>query len=128
MTPETLNVGAFLDRLETFFTAQQLPKDAANKVLLAFDEILSNVAAYSEACNEISIRVWADNDQIGVEVEDDGMAFDPFQLAAPDVGASLDNRAPGGLGVHLVRCLMDDVVYERRNQRNCLRFVKNLQT
>jgi len=53
-------------------------------------------------------------------VSDDGPAFNPLQVPEPDVAATLEERRPGGLGVHLVRQLMDRVEYRRAEGRNCL--------
>jgi serine/threonine-protein kinase RsbW len=59
-------------------------------------------------------------------VEDDGPAFDPLLLPAPDVAASLEERKVGGLGVFLVRQMMDAVRYQRVATRNQLRMTKRL--
>jgi anti-sigma regulatory factor (Ser/Thr protein kinase) len=59
-------------------------------------------------------------------VEDDGPAFDPLSLAVPDVTASLDERPVGGLGVFLVRRMMDSVSYHRVGARNQLRMTKQV--
>jgi serine/threonine-protein kinase RsbW len=59
-------------------------------------------------------------------VEDDGPAFDPLLLPAPDVAASLEERKVGGLGVFLVRQMMDAVSYQRVAARNQLRMTKRL--
>jgi serine/threonine-protein kinase RsbW len=61
-----------------------------------------------------------------VTIEDDGVAFDPLARAAPDVTADLDEREIGGLGIHLVRTLMDGMTYERRGERNVLVIVKRV--
>ncbi len=55
-----------------------------------------------------------------MRVEDDAVAFNPLEREAPDLNAPLEDRPIGGLGVHLVRKLMDDVRYERAGARNIL--------
>ena len=57
---------------------------------------------------------------------DDGPAFDPLAAQAPDTTLGLDERPVGGLGLMLVRRLMDDVAYERRDGRNHLRLRRRL--
>ncbi len=64
------------------------------------------------------MRCAAAGDEITVEIEDDGRAFDPFDAPPPDLTSSIEERAIGGLGVHLVRSLTDDASYERRDGRN----------
>lgn len=59
-------------------------------------------------------------------VEDDGPQFDPLQLPAPDLLASLDDRPVGGLGVFLVRRIMDSVSYQRVGPYNRLTMTRSL--
>ncbi len=59
-------------------------------------------------------------------IEDDGPRFDPLSLPPPDVTASLDERPIGGLGLFLVRQLMDAVSYDRVGARNRLRMTKRV--
>ena len=59
-------------------------------------------------------------------VRDDARPFDPTGAAAPDLDAALDDRAVGGLGIHLVQSMMDEVGYARRDGRNVTTLVKRL--
>jgi serine/threonine-protein kinase RsbW len=59
-------------------------------------------------------------------IEDDGPPFDPLSLPPPDVTASLEERRVGGLGVFLVRQMMDEVSYQRTGKRNQLRTSKRV--
>ncbi len=59
-------------------------------------------------------------------VVDDGPEFDPLSAAQPDTTLGVENRPVGGLGIALVRRLMDEVAYERRDGRNRLRFERRL--
>jgi anti-sigma regulatory factor (Ser/Thr protein kinase) len=65
---------------------------------------------------------------IEVEVSDNAKAFDPLSLPPIDLTAPLEQRKAGGLGVFLVRKMMDEVHYEHRDGRNHLRFRKHWQT
>jgi serine/threonine-protein kinase RsbW len=90
---------------------------------VALDEILSNIVHHATAGQEagfIDIAVALRDDAVELMVSDDGPAFDPLQLPEPRVSAPLEDRGPGGLGVHLVRRLMDRVEYRRDGGRNCL--------
>jgi len=60
-------------------------------------------------------------------IEDDGPSFDPLLLAAPDVTASLEERRVGGLGVYLVRQMMDAVSYRRLGGHNQLSMTKRVR-
>jgi anti-sigma regulatory factor (Ser/Thr protein kinase) len=68
-----------------------------------------------------------DDGVLSLEVTDRGAAFDPLQAAAPDTSAGLDDRRPGGLGIMLVRTLMDAVRYERRGAHNHLTMIWRLR-
>jgi serine/threonine-protein kinase RsbW len=59
-------------------------------------------------------------------VEDDGLAFNPLEMLAPDTKQPLEERPVGGLGIHLVRTLMDEVAYRRQNGRNLLVLKKEI--
>ena len=59
-------------------------------------------------------------------VADDGIPFNPLSIAPPDTGLSVEDRRIGGLGIHLVRNIMDEVTYNRRTDRNVVILVKYL--
>jgi serine/threonine-protein kinase RsbW len=64
-------------------------------------------------------------DRVEIEVRDRGAPFNPLEHPPPDTGLSLDERRPGGLGILLVRRIMDHTAYERRDGMNCFTMVKN---
>jgi anti-sigma regulatory factor (Ser/Thr protein kinase) len=64
--------------------------------------------------------------KLNLSLSDDGPAFDPLALPTPDLDAPLEERPVGGLGVYLVREMMDDVSYSHRGGRNCLSMWKSL--
>jgi anti-sigma regulatory factor (Ser/Thr protein kinase) len=57
---------------------------------------------------------------VTVTVEDDGVPFNPLEATEPDLDRPLEERSIGGLGIHLVKNLMDDVEYRREAGRNYL--------
>ena len=122
---------AELERLsgvvEQFGKRHGLPTTALFDLHLALDEILTNVVSYGyddQHEHEIIVRLTlgADGDsrQLEVEVEDDGRPFNPLETAPPDVNASIEDRPIGGLGIHLVRRVMDDLEYRRQRGKNVL--------
>ena len=62
-----------------------------------------------------------------VSIEDDGIAFNPFNLATPNIETSIEDRDIGGLGVHLVKNLMDDFSYKRFVKKNMTTLYKNIK-
>ena len=63
---------------------------------------------------------------VSAEVEDDGRPFDPLAVPEPDIEKSIDERKVGGLGIYLVRTLMDSLEYERRSDKNLLIMKKKM--
>ena len=68
----------------------------------------------------ISVSLNMSADEITMEVEDDGVPFDPTQARAPALGGPLSERKIGGLGLVFVRALTDNIAYRRVSNRNCL--------
>lgn len=91
---------------------------------IALDELLSNVChyAYGEEVGKMRITVEesADADAVRIVIEDKGIPFDPLAREDPDVTLSLDERSIGGLGIFMVKKIMDDVTYEHVDGRNVI--------
>ena len=117
------DIGRAAQLIETFGAANGLPSDVVFKINLALDEVLTNIISYAyedEGDHEIDIRLTLDQDVVTVKVEDDGRAYDPIETPTPDLAAGIDERPIGGLGVHIVRSMMDGLEYRRKDGRNVL--------
>ena len=108
---------------------KQLPMDVTTNLNLALEEAVVNVMLYAypegtRASVEVEATLAADS--LTFRVIDSGKPFDP--TAAPDVNlnAGVEERPIGGLGIHLVRTIMDEVSYERRDDKNILTMIKKL--
>jgi serine/threonine-protein kinase RsbW len=97
-------------------------------VQVALDEVLSNTvrSALPDGSGRIDVQFDLQDGLLDILVVDDGAAFDPLSRPVPDTGAPLEARPVGGLGIHLVRQLMDTVEYERRGGTNRLRLGKRI--
>ncbi len=129
VTAEAAHLPQLTAFLQQFWSSAELPPGKCLPFELALEELFMNVvmhgsAAGSRRCVEVSLTLGADN--LTMTMEDDGPGFDPLSLPAPDVTASLEDRPVGGLGVFLVRQLMDTVTYARVGGRNQLRMSKRL--
>jgi len=94
---------------------------------LAIEEAVVNVMDYAYppgTKGEVDIEVKADADELMFTISDNGVAFDPTAKAEVDTTLSAEERQIGGLGIHLVRHIMDNVEYERKDGRNILRLSK----
>ena len=97
---------------------------------MVFDELLNNVISYAyqdDKEHEIEVRVEAARQRLVVSIADDGIPFNPFDADKPDTGLAIEDRMPGGLGIHLVLKVMDKVAYQRRTNKNVLTLVKNIK-
>jgi len=114
--------------LKDFWTAAGLPPAESVSFELALEEVFMNVVMHGSAAtaSQVEVSVILCDDGLTLMVADDGPEFDPLLLPAPDVAASLEERKVGGLGVFLVRQMMDAVSYQRVAARNQLRMTKRL--
>lgn len=115
-----------LSALETLAAAVSaaLPEraDLAFKVNLCLEEIIANIIRHGlggAPGHEIRVRLSCAGDRLEVTVEDDAPRYDPFaQAPVPDLELDLERRPVGGLGVHLVKTLMDRVRAEHHGAGN----------
>jgi serine/threonine-protein kinase RsbW len=98
---------------------------AVFKVRLALEEMLLNLIdhATGSATGRIDVRVDAEADSIVIVIEDDGDPFDIRSAPEFDKSRTLAERQSGGMGIQLMRGLMDEIHYERLPSRNRLRLV-----
>src|SRR6185436_11829364 len=99
-------------------------------VNLALDEVVTNVVLHGFADasgHEVEAHIVVSDGVITAEVKDGGRAFNPLDAPPPDLTAPLDERSLGGLGIHLVKSLMDRVEYRRDGEKNVLTFRKRIR-
>jgi serine/threonine-protein kinase RsbW len=101
---------------------QNLPTARVGDVELAVDEAVANVCrhAYGNDPGEVALSCAADEREFVVEITDRGRPFDLLSVPPPDLTQDVMEREPGGLGVFLIRKVMDRVEYRRENERNVL--------
>ena len=121
---ETRHLGAWV---EAFSRQAQLSPAVQAALDHALVEWVTNVISYAfEAAgeHEVILRFRATENEARIEVEDDGREFDPRTVPPVDVTAPLEARGIGGLGIHMIRQLMDEVEYRREPARNILTLIK----
>ena len=102
------------------------PPDLLFRVNLVLEELGLNIMDYGhdDDTSDIEIVLTSEGDSVTIEIVDGGRPFDPLNDApAPDLTSGVADRRLGGLGVHFVRTLMDDVQYERSSGKNRLKMV-----
>ena len=102
--------------------AEGFNQKRTSEIELAAEEALVNIIHYSypEKPGEVEIICNGDENWFIVELIDSGIAFDMTSLPDPDVDAGRDERKIGGLGVFLIKKMVDKVKYRRENDRNIL--------
>ena len=98
------------------------------QIQMTIEEVFVNIANYAyengEGNAEITCTILDDPLTAEISFKDSGVPFDPTQKEEADITLSAEERAIGGLGIHLVRQLMDEIAYERENDKNILMLVK----
>jgi len=122
-------VGGVTAAFARFADAHAVPDAIRRSICVVLDELLHNTVAYGfagRAGGEVSVDAELRSDRLCVTLTDDGQPFDPLGMAAPDTALPVEARRIGGLGIHLVRQMMDDVSYRRREGRNVVTLEKRL--
>lgn len=116
--------------LQEFWSAASLPPAQAMNFELALEEVFMNVVSHGSSPGtvpRVEVSLLLADGGVMMSIEDDGAAFNPLTLPEPDIQAKIDERRVGGLGVFLVRKLMDAVSYQRNGSRNQLRMSKHIE-
>ena len=109
------------DAVRDFGERQNWPTETVFLIDLALEELTLNTMNHGHdgGLHEIEIALKSEPDAITIEITDDGRPFDPLSDAPePDVGTAMEDRPIGGLGVHLVRTMMDEMSYRREGNKN----------
>ena len=101
-----------------------------SELVLALDEMCSNLMIHAHHCNpdemfEIHIHI-ENNKPLVFELIDDGTVFDIDQFSEPALNNIIHEKRKGGLGIRLVKSIMDKIEYQKRSGRNVWRLTKSL--
>ena len=107
-----------------------IEKSLAQRLRLAVEEAVVNVIDYAYPAGqtgEVEVCIMSDGKNLKTVIKDSGVAFDPTEKEKADTSLSVEERQIGGLGILLVRELMDSINYERMDGKNVLSLVKNIE-
>ena len=116
-------------QFEELVEKAKLQENITGKINMVLDELLSNIIQYGyQDSDEHEIKIMANviDTKMQIQIEDDGIAFNPFEISTPDINESLDDRDIGGLGIHLTQNIMDECQYQRLGNKNIVMLIKNL--
>lgn len=106
---------------------RECPPKIQNQIGIAVDEIFSNIYqyAYHPVSGNVTVRITVAEDII-IEFEDNGIAYDPISALPPETTLSAEEREIGGLGIFMVKNIMDLVEYRREGNKNILLIKKRI--
>jgi serine/threonine-protein kinase RsbW len=117
-------------KLEGFGEALGLSRRCVFEVNLALDELFTNIISYGfddDSEHIIRVSISSDDNLLTVVLEDDGIPFNPVESRLPKLSDELEDCKVGGLGIHLVKNLVDEVAYCRCGQKNVLTLKKVIE-
>ena len=101
------------------------------QLIISCDEIFTNIAsyAYPDGKGDVAITVEfvSETRSLRIIFSDSGIAFDPLAISEPDTSSALSERKVGGLGMFMVKKMMDSVEYCRQDGKNILTLTKCLE-
>lgn len=114
--------------VETFFEAENLEPRYRPAIDLALEEVFTNMVRHNPDGNgDILITLDRRDDEIVLSLTDsDARDFDPTKRKDVDINLPLDQREPGGLGVHLIRKMMDRVEYVTKDREGTITMTKRM--
>lgn len=117
-----------IEWFEAFALENKMPFAIIQKINIAFDELLNNIISYGyddEDVHEIDVEIELRGERLIIIIRDDGIPFNPFEKNPPDTMLSVEERMIGGLGIHLVKKLMDEYEYKRHTNKNIITLIKH---
>lgn len=119
LTPDAESVKTVAEFLDNTLEAWEIPMKVVSKLQIVADEIYSNIVRYSQAKNA-KVTAVQNGTVLSLRFEDDGKPYDPTTAAEPDITASAEEREIGGLGIFVVRNMMDSMDYKYKDGHNVL--------
>lgn len=130
--PMTINVPCREDQwpvlrnaIHSFGLCIGMERKALKKYEVAAEEAIVNILHYSQA-NDIEIVLSSQDSAFTIQLMDDGLPFDPTEHTPNN--KTIDERQIGGMGIHLIRQIVDEMHYERKEEKNILGLVKKINS
>ena len=102
-----------------------------HQITLAVEEVCANLIIHSHDCNpkeEIHLEVKELDKKVIVEITDKGEAFNLLEYEVPNLSQVIEAKRKGGIGIFLVKKIMDEIQFESKNGKNICRLIKKCST
>lgn len=103
----------------------ECPMKIQTTMLIVTDEIFSNLVYYSQA-TEVTVKVGMETGVYAITFTDNGIPYNPLEAKTPDITLSAEERSIGGLGMHIVKKMADEVTYQYEDAKNILNVKKHI--
>jgi serine/threonine-protein kinase RsbW len=125
MSAKLENLGRLIGALSDCAKMQGFGQEKISKIELATEEALVNVFryAYPEQPGDVEMICRLEGERLAIEIIDSGIPFDATAMPVPEVTDGDHEREPGGLGILLMKKVMDEVRYRREKDRNILTLI-----
>ena len=123
-------VARLADFVEELGSELELSPEITMNINLALEEAVANIILYAypqDQLHEIRLKVTKAGQQLIFLLSDSGKSFDPTRVPEADVTLPLEERPIGGLGIFLIRKIMNEVTYERIDGKNNLTMKKDIE-
>jgi anti-sigma regulatory factor (Ser/Thr protein kinase) len=125
-----VSLDGVFDFLQEFTDEEAIAEKHVFAINLVVEELFTNMVKYSGgADHEIAISIDKNDHQVMLQLTDfDSDPFDPESVSDVDVSAPIEERQPGGLGLHIVRTMVDDLHYEMDERKLTISVRKSLES
>ena len=122
------NLKKVYEFIEKSISGINYSKKSFNQLKIAVEEVYTNIAHYAYLPNvgKVKVGVGVVDNIVKLSFEDEGKSYDPLRREDPDLSLDADDRQVGGLGVYMTKKLMDNISYERKDNKNILKMEKKL--
>lgn len=117
--------------LQQNLAIHKLSEVERHQITLAVEEVCANLIIHSHGCNpkdQIQLEIKDSCEKMIFEITDDGIAFNLLEYEVPQLKQVVEAKRKGGLGILLVKKIMDEIEFESKNGQNICRLIKNFPT
>ena len=128
VSAEIANIPLITDSIADYLTSAGVITDIIPDIELAVDEAVTNIVlhGYKKGPGTIAITCTITGTAVQIAIRDSAPAFNPLTIPPPDISADLADRVAGGMGIFLIRKVMDGVEYEYTEGQNVLTMEKKV--